>query len=245
MNTILEDEKAFVKKVKKHFNRVYVRGNNDVQLRELIDLLDVQGNKKYLDLGTGSGYVSFGIAKRCPSAYVDGLDIVEEMRDRNQDEAQKRGLDRLSFFCYDGTLFPMEDTFYDGIIARYTLHHFPNIERTVSEMDRILKKHSRIVICDCVPTNSDEDGFIDKWMQVLGDGHISFRRVEEYKRLLGKYGFTLKKVVNRSIMCPRDNNETYRRLISENLDVADSYHYMIEKETIWLDEPVVYLAFER
>lgn len=245
MNDTLEMEKAFIQEVKKHFTMVYTRGNNDEELYELIDLLHIEHHKKYLDLGTGSGYVAFQMADRFPYAIIEGLDIVEEMRIRNQNEAKTKGLSNVSFLKYDGITFPVEDDCYDGIITRYSLHHFPNIERTASEMDRVLKTKSTIVICDCIPTKDDHVRFIDSWMRVLGDGHVSFRTVEEYQKVLGKYNFKLKQHIQKHILCPRENSDIYRRLLNEHKREADSYHYHIDGKTIWLDEPVVHLLFER
>ncbi len=240
-----ELERKIVEEVKKNFIKVYTNGNNNQEVDKMIRLLDIKEQGHYLDLGTGSGYVAFRLADVNDSIFVDGLDVVDSMIDRNNSVAQKEQRKNMHFFCYEGVEFPMRDKKYDGLIARYTLHHFPNIEKTIQEMDRVLKEKSRIVICDCIRTEMDIDGFIDKWMKLLGDGHVSFVDVEKYCEMLGKYGFQLIARYDITIKCPRIMDEKYQFLLTRYNQEAKSYQYTIEKDTIWLTEPVAILCFER
>src|SRR5512137_430087 len=47
-------------------------------LANLLKLCDVLPGKSYLDIGTGSGYVAFELARQHPAVSVAGIDIVEE-----------------------------------------------------------------------------------------------------------------------------------------------------------------------
>ena len=58
---------------------------------------------KILDLGTGSGYLAFPIAKENAGCDVVGLDIVKEALLANRVRAEKEGTDNLTFMSYDGT----------------------------------------------------------------------------------------------------------------------------------------------
>ncbi|MCR4775339.1 MAG: class I SAM-dependent methyltransferase [Saccharofermentans sp.] len=51
---------------------------------------------KILDLGTGSGYLAFRIAKDNPGCIVTGLDIVSATLEENTKRAQEDGLNNLS-----------------------------------------------------------------------------------------------------------------------------------------------------
>lgn len=240
-----ESEKRIVEEVKRSFAKVYISGNNDQEVKKLVSMLNLKDYDHCLDLGTGNGYVAFGIAEDNVTIHVDGMDVVESMIIRNRKEVVERKLNNISFLCYEGVDFPLDSKCYDGIVARYTLHHFPNIGRTLQEIDRVLKDKSRLVICDCIPTPTDQSGFLDKWMKIIGDGHVSFWRTEDYERMLKQYGFRLVDQYHTTIRCQRTKSVEYMELLRKYPVEADSYHYIIEDKRIWLEEPVVHLAFER
>lgn len=82
---------------------------------------------KILDLGTGSGYLSFPIAQKYPDISIIGLDIVEKALESNRIKAKKEDIRNISFITYNGLDFPFADNEFDMVISRYALHHFPDI----------------------------------------------------------------------------------------------------------------------
>jgi len=100
---------------------------------------------RILDLGTGSGYLSFPIAKNNPGCEVIGLDIVNAALETNRTRADSEGIKNLSFISYDGIDFPFEEKSFDLVVTRYALHHFPDIEHMQSPFGvwEVLVKDSR------------------------------------------------------------------------------------------------------
>ena len=60
------------------------------------------------------------------------------------------------------------------VITRYSLHHFPNLDKTFNEIDRVLKNSGLLFISDPKPNDIDINRFVDKYMQKKKDGHIKF-----------------------------------------------------------------------
>lgn len=111
--------------------KFYNRQTQDaVHLNQIIEALNIQAHNAILDLGTGTGYVSLEIAKRYKNAQITGLDIVEKTLQVNREEAEKQNLKNICFVSYDGKNFPFKDKYFDIIVTRYALHHFPEIEST-------------------------------------------------------------------------------------------------------------------
>ncbi|MCR0505766.1 class I SAM-dependent methyltransferase, partial [[Clostridium] innocuum] len=82
-------------------------------LNNILDFLPFKANMKLLDLGTGSGYLSFPIAKKYPNSFIVGLDIVEKALEVNRFKAKEENIQNISFITYDGVDFPFADNEFD------------------------------------------------------------------------------------------------------------------------------------
>ena len=239
------NEQEVLEAVRRSFSKIYTGGNNDAETEKLIQSIGIQKGGRYLDLGTGSGYVAFMMSRANPEAYFDGLDVVESVISRNNAIVLQEGRERLKFYSYDGKKFPMDDLVYDGLIARYTLHHFPNIENTVKEINRVLKEKSRIVISDCIRNEKDKARFLDLFMKRLGDGHVSFIDEKDFCELFGRHGFKLKYKYETEVGISRSMDAGYRELINSYSEEARSYRYIIDEDEVRLTVRVNNLVFER
>ena len=125
----------------------YNRQTQDTEhLEKILGFLKISDGMRILDLGTGSGYLSFPIAKNNPGCDVIGLDIVNAALEANRTRADVKGIKNLSFVSYDGIDFPFEDDTFDLVVTRYALHHFPDIEHSIGEVSRVLKSGGRLFI---------------------------------------------------------------------------------------------------
>lgn len=79
---------------------------------------------RILDLGTGSGYLSFPIAQNNPDITFIGLDIVEKELEVNRAKANIRN---IRFESYHGIALPFADGTFDmDIITSETAEVFHN-----------------------------------------------------------------------------------------------------------------------
>lgn len=204
------DSRESIEKTKKGFEESFRLGtyynkqtNDEKHLQQILQSVPVESGMKILDLGTGSGYLAFPFAERYPQAEIVGLDIVEKALAENRRKAEQNGLCNLGFVSYDGVEFPFGDNSFDIVITRYSLHHFPTIEHTFSEIGRVLKKNGLLFLSDPAPNDDDESRFVDEYMLMKNDGHIRFYTKDEWVEIGRSAGLRLIEGFETSIRFPR------------------------------------------
>ncbi len=237
--TAKEFEKSFLEN--KYYN---LQTQDPDHLSLIMKRLKIEPGKRILDLGTGSGYLAFYIAKTNPQCIVAGLDIVEKTILRNAANVKQKKIKNLDFFHYNGINFPFDNNAFDIIIARYALHHFPNIKKCFSEISRILNFGGQLFISDPTPNEIDSDGFVNKYMQMKDDGHIKFYKLDEFKEL-GKN----KKLIFESndmtkIRFPRKEADKYNNLLNfTDKNVLTAYNIEIINDEVFITEDVLNISF--
>ena len=225
----------------------YNRQTRDAaHLQAILEFLPIRRGMRILDLGCGSGYLTFALARMHPAVSVTGLDIAEQTQKDNQAQAEAEHLDNLRFVSYDGTVFPFAECAFDLVVSRYSLHHFPVIEKSLAEISRVLTKSGCLFLSDPSPNAADTDGFLDAYMQVRKDGHIRFYRFGEWETLCRNAGFRLLRSFDSTIRFPRKTEAAYDSLIQAHPAIADSYDVELTPEhEIWISAPVNNLLFTK
>ncbi len=127
-----------------------------LSLPKLIALARPQATDICLDIGTGTGHTAAALAEH--AKYVYGLDPAEGMRQAAQ-EAYGH-FKNIKFIDGTSEQTGFEDNSFDIITARHTLHHHPNIQKTILELHRVLKPTGRLVIVDEVtPSEAVNDWY--------------------------------------------------------------------------------------
>ena len=225
----------------------YNRQTQDSQhLQKILSFISVKDGMKILDLGSGSGYLSFPIAQENPGCKVIGLDIVENALNANRTKAQSLGIKNLSFVSYDGMDFPFEPSTFDLVVTRYSLHHFPDINHSIKEVARVLKEGGRLFISDPCPNECDKDRFVDDYMRLKKDGHIKFYTKDEWKSICKQYGLSLSKSFESSIRFPKkkDTAPGYEEVLKKHdKDVIASYNLTETETELHITEKVNNILF--
>jgi len=215
-------------------------------LEKILEFLKVEDNMRILDLGAGSGYLTFPIAKRNGNCQVIGLDIVKDALETNRVTAEKEGIKNISFVNYDGINFPFESNSFDMVVTRYALHHFPNIEHSIKEVSRVLKTGGKFFISDPCPNECDTERFVDDYMRLKKDGHIKFYTKDEWKTINGQCGLVYLDSFDSSIRFPKKKDTAYGYedvLKKHNKAVIESYHLVETDTEIYVTEQVNNIIF--
>lgn len=250
MNNITESIEATKRGFEASFSEstLYNRQTQDAyHLNMLIEMLNPKPNERILDLGTGSGYVAFGIAKQS-GARVIGLDITDNTLENNRIKAEEQRLSNLRFVAYDGMSFPFGDGEFDAVVTRYALHHFPDIAHTFSEISRVLKSGGRLLISDPTPNENDTSRFVDDYMRMKPDGHIKYYTKDEFSLLAENAGLSLINAVQSEITFPRlkETANAYSEILEKHSpDIISGYNVCENDEYIYITQKVWNLLFIR
>ena len=215
-------------------------------LKNILDFLPLKADMKILDLGTGSGYLSFAIAKKYPNISIIGLDIIERALEANRTKAREENIKNISFITYNGIDFPFDDNEFNMVISRYALHHFPDIQKSISEVSRVIKPKGFLFISDPTPNLNDTSRFVDGYMQLKKDGHIKFYTEDEWLQICGKYGMQFEKSFDSTIRFPKKKDTAYgfdELLKKHDKKIVESYKLEVVGNEIYITERVNNILF--
>lgn len=117
--------------------------------RSAVKALELKGDEKVLDIGTGTGEILPWIAEDLDDGVVIGTDISKGMLKKTKNKIRKNDLENKVKVVYDdiqNSKFP-EDSF-EKIIATFTFTTVPDPNRTAEECKRILKKDGEMIVLD-------------------------------------------------------------------------------------------------
>lgn len=110
----------------------------------LIHHLQPDKEKLYLDIGCGTGNYTLALAEKGFTLY--GVEPSEKMLN----EATKRS-DKVQWLSGTAENIPAKDQMFAGIIATLTIHHWTNLNKAFSELNRVLLEKGKIVLFTSTP----------------------------------------------------------------------------------------------
>jgi SAM-dependent methyltransferase len=139
----------------------YVKGQNAEQLA-LEALAEVEP-ARVLEVGCGTGAFAERVARELGASVV-ALDISPHMVEL----ARRRGVEALVGTAEE---LPFADETFDCAVANWVLHHVPDLDRGLAEIDRVLRPGGRFLAA-----TFGEDDIFELW-ELLGDptvGELEF-----------------------------------------------------------------------
>ena len=114
----------------------------------MMSMAGVKANQRVLDIGTGTGVVALEVARKLgDEGQVVGIDLSDGMLATANEKADKEGLAaKAEFLKMDAEALEFDANSFDSVLSLYALRHFPNAEKAVAEMHRVLKPGGKAVI---------------------------------------------------------------------------------------------------
>jgi ubiquinone/menaquinone biosynthesis C-methylase UbiE len=164
----------------------------------------------------------------------------------NNREAEIKGFNRLKFQTFSGMTIPFVDTHFDGAIARYSFHHFPDAEAAVREIGRVIKKGGFYFIVDPTPNKRDNVDFINKFSQLRNDGHMRYYEETELNRVFQSEGMIYESTFYSELTIPREMNEGYQTLLDGTpRNVRESYKLKVKDDKMEVTIRVMNVLFRK
>lgn len=158
--------------------------------RALIRRIDaVAGDRpiSILDVGCGTGVFASRIREALPSARVFGIDLVSEMLTQGA-HRWKALADDVHPVQGDSERLPFAAGSFDFVTCANSFHHYPDQERAVAEMHRVLKPGGRLLLID-----GYRDGpwgwFIYDVCVTYREGNVHHASGRRFREILDRAGF--------------------------------------------------------
>lgn len=124
---------------------VHAQGSS---LERLVELTRPEPQWRVLDVATGAGHTAHTFAPHV--AHVVASDLTAGMLVKAGELAQKRGLSNMSLAVADAEGLPFGPEAFDLVTCRLAPHHFPDIDRFMTEARRVLRPGGLLAVVDNV-----------------------------------------------------------------------------------------------
>lgn len=102
-----------------------------------------------LDIATGTGDFAIQACKQLRPTRIVGSDISEGMMEIARNKVAKEGLqDSISFQREDCMRLSFSDDTFDAVTVAFGIRNFPDLDKGLSEMCRVLKKGGHLCIAE-------------------------------------------------------------------------------------------------
>src|SRR6185369_107910 len=111
------------------------------------DAIGAAPGMRVLDVATGSGQPALAIASRIqPGGTTLGIDFSPEMIAVAERRARDLGAANVSFRTMDAEQLELPDASFDAVTCACGILFFPDADRALAEMRRVLKPGGRVAI---------------------------------------------------------------------------------------------------
>ena len=111
----------------------------------MLEMAGISKGHRVLDIAAGAGEQSITTAKKVGAGgYVLATDISSNILEFAKQMAQQAGMNNIEIKVMDGENLTVEDETFDAVISRVGLIYFPDQQKALKEMLRVLKPGGKV-----------------------------------------------------------------------------------------------------
>lgn len=130
-------------------NRMLSLGMDRLWRRKMVDSLRPSSPQRILDVASGTGDLALLMCRRLQPQQIIAADLSEEMMAVGRRKATKAGYaSRISFEHQDCMTLTYSDHSFDAITVAFGVRNFADLERGLSEMERVLRPDGQLRILE-------------------------------------------------------------------------------------------------
>jgi ubiquinone/menaquinone biosynthesis C-methylase UbiE len=136
--------------------------------RVLVDAAQPRPGEQLLDVATGRGAVLLPALRHLgDTGFGVGIDLTPRMVSLTRKDIARKGRDRAGLLRADAEALPFSHCSFDLVTCGHALNFFPNPERALAEMMRVIRPRGRIAISLLDKPNAELDFFPEMAMKML------------------------------------------------------------------------------
>jgi ubiquinone/menaquinone biosynthesis methyltransferase len=136
-------------------NRLMTGGRDESWRRLAADAVWPETVRLALDVGAGTGDLSFALARAAPQAHVLALDFAPQMLHLEAAKGHRLGLaSRVQPLLGDAQAVPLGEQAVDAVLTAFTLRNVPDIDVVLAECHRVLRPGGRLAVLELTPVRT-------------------------------------------------------------------------------------------
>jgi ubiquinone/menaquinone biosynthesis C-methylase UbiE len=161
-----------------------------VKLLKLMEQ-EISLNSKVLEIGTGTGIISFAIADKVKS--ITAIDYAPEMIKLANSKLVDSNFNNIEFKVNSATNIEQQDKSFDVIIACNIFHLLPEPEKTLEEIIRLLTDNGKVILPTYCHGQNIKTRFISGMMSLSGFKAVNKWSLKLFRKFVEYNGLTIEK----------------------------------------------------
>lgn len=171
--------------------------DSSASVRTVLSYLPKNFSGRLLDVPAGTGVFTAERYKTLSDAHIDCLDYSSTMLDRYRARIDNRLYPQFHFLEGDVGDLPFADNTFDAVLSMNGIHCFPDKERALKELHRVLKPGGLFIGCTYLKTIQKRSDFFVQHIYVpMGFFIPPFQTPQIFEKQLAR-GFHIQKFVNK------------------------------------------------
>ena len=178
--------RKYDKFISKYANETYKR-SLELMVKELSE------DSKVLEIGTGTGLISFSIADKVKS--IIAIDYAPEMIEVAKEKQLNTSFDNIEFKVSGANSIKYPDSSFTVAVASNVFHLIPEPHKVLGELHRLIPKNGKLILPTYCHGQSLKTRIISAVMGISGFKAVNRWSVKQYKTFIESGDFLIEKEI--------------------------------------------------